>query len=376
MPKYRIVLLPGDGIGRDVMDAAKIVLEEVKLDAEYLEGDIGWEFWKNEGNPLPDRTIELLKTADAALMGAITSKPKDEAEKELAPELRGKGYTYFSPIVRLRQEFDLYINLRPCKAYKGNPLNYKDNIDLVIFRENTEGMYAGVEFYPLPDEVRKALLIHPKMKKFENVPADEIAISTRIMTKKGCERIVRAAFEYAKANGRKTVTLVEKPNVLRETGGLITKIAREIAKEYPQIELWETNIDAMGMWLVKNPEKYDVLVAENLFGDIISDLSAQLVGGLGFAPSGNIGENFALFEPTHGSAPKYAGLYKVNPIAMLLATKMMLDHLGEKEKALRLENSIAKVIEEGKVRTYDMGGNSSTLDVANEVAKKYREGNF
>jgi len=376
MPKYRIVLLPGDGIGRDVMDAAKIVLEEVKLDAEYLEGDIGWEFWKNEGNPLPDRTIELLKTADAALMGAITSKPKDEAEKELAPELRGKGYTYFSPIVRLRQEFDLYINLRPCKAYKGNPLNYRDNIDLVIFRENTEGMYAGVEFYPLPDEVRKALLIHPKMKKFENVPADEIAISTRIMTKKGCERIVRAAFEYAKANGRKTVTLVEKPNVLRETGGLITKIAREIAKEYPQIELWETNIDAMGMWLVKNPEKYDVLVAENLFGDIISDLSAQLVGGLGFAPSGNIGENFALFEPTHGSAPKYAGLYKVNPIAMLLATKMMLDHLGEKEKALRLENSIAKVIEEGKVRTYDMGGNSSTLDVANEVAKKYREGNF
>lgn len=374
MAKYRIVLLPGDGIGNDVMDAAKIVLEEIKLDAEYVHGDIGWEFWKNEGNPLPDRTIELLKTADAALMGAITSKPKDEAAKELAPELRGKGYTYFSPIVRLRQEFDLYINLRPCKSYKGNPLNYKDNIDLVIFRENTEGLYAGVEFYPLPDEVRKALLIHPKMKRFENVPADEIAISTRIMTKKGCERIVRAAFEYAKANGRKTVTLVEKPNVLRETGGLITKIAREIAKEYPEVELWETNIDAMAMWLVKNPEKYDVLVAENLFGDIISDLSAQLVGGLGFAPSGNIGENFALFEPTHGSAPKYAGQYKVNPMAMLLATKMMLDYLGEKEKATRLENAIARVIEEERVRTYDMGGSNSTLEVAEEVAKKYREG--
>lgn len=374
MAKYRIVLLPGDGIGNDVMEAAKIVLEEIKLDAEYVHGDIGWEFWKNEGNPLPDRTIELLKTADAALMGAITSKPKDEAEKELSPELRGKGYTYFSPIVRLRQEFDLYINLRPCKSYKGNPLNYKDNIDLVIFRENTEGMYAGVEFYPLPDEVRKALLIHPKMKRFENVPADEIALSTRIMTKKGCERIVRAAFEYAKANGRKTVTLVEKPNVLRETGGLITKIAREIAKEYPEVELWETNIDAMAMWLVKNPEKYDVLVAENLFGDIISDLSAQLVGGLGFAPSGNIGENFALFEPTHGSAPKYAGQYKVNPMAMLLATKMMIDYLGEKEKATRLENAIAKVIEEERVRTYDMGGSNTTLEVAEEVAKKYREG--
>ncbi len=374
MAKYRIVLLPGDGIGRDVMDAAKIVLDEVKLDAEYVEGDIGWEFWKNEGNPLPDRTIELLKTADAALMGAITSKPKDEAAKELAPELRGKGYVYFSPIVRLRQEFDLYINLRPCKAYKGNPLNYRDNIDLVIFRENTEGMYAGVEFYPLPDEVRKALLIHPKMKRFENVPADEIAVSTRIMTKKGCERIVRAAFEYAKANGRKTVTLVEKPNVLRETGGLITKIAREIAQQYPEVELWEANIDAMTMWLVKNPEKYDVLVAENLFGDIISDLSAQLVGGMGFAPSGNIGDNFALFEPTHGSAPKYAGQYKVNPMAMLLATKMMLDYLGEKEKAERLERAIARVIEEGKVKTYDLGGNNSTLEVAQEVARKFREG--
>ncbi len=374
MAKYRIVLLPGDGIGRDVMDAARIVLEEVKLDAEYVEGDIGWEFWKREGNPLPERTIELLKTADAALMGAITSKPKDEAARELAPELRGKGYVYFSPIVRLRQEFDLYINLRPCKAYKGNPLNYRDNIDLVIFRENTEGMYAGVEFYPLPDEVRKALLIHPKMKKFENVPADEIALSTRIMTKKGCERIVRAAFEYARANGRKSVTLVEKPNVLRETGGLITRVAREIAKEYPEVELWEANIDAMTMWLVKNPEKYDVLVAENLFGDIISDLSAQLVGGMGFAPSGNIGDNFALFEPTHGSAPKYAGQYKVNPMAMLLATKMMLDYLGEKEKAERMERAIARVIEEGKVKTYDLGGNNSTLEVAQEVARLYREG--
>ncbi len=374
MAKYKIVLLPGDGIGRDVMDAAKIVLEEVKLDAEYVEGEIGWEYWKNEGNPLPDRTIELLKTADAALMGAITSKPKDEAAKELAPELRGKGYVYFSPIVRLRQEFDLYINLRPCKAYKGNPLNYRDNIDLVIFRENTEGMYAGVEFYPLPDEVRKALLIHPKMKRFENVPADEIAVSTRIMTKRGCERIVRAAFEYAKANGRKTVTLVEKPNVLRETGGLITRVAREIAKEYPEVELWEANIDAMTMWLVKNPEKYDVLVAENLFGDIISDLSAQLVGGMGFAPSGNIGDNFALFEPTHGSAPKYAGQYRVNPMAMLLATKMMLDYLGEKEKGDRLEKAIAEVIEEGRVKTYDLGGNNSTLEVAQEVARKYREG--
>jgi len=274
MAKYKIAILPGDGIGRDVLDAAKIVLDEIKLDAEYVKGSIGWDFWKSEGNPLPRRTIELLKSVDAVLMGAITSKPKDEAQKELAPELRGKGYKYFSPIVRLRQEFDLYINLRPCKAYKGNPLNYRDDIDLVIFRENTEGLYAGVEFYPLSDEVRSALLLNPKMERFKDVLSDEIAVSTRIMTKKGCERIVRAAFEYAKTAGKKSVTLVEKPNVLRETGGLMTRTARDIAEQYPGIELWEANIDAMTMWLLKNPEKYEVLVAEILFGDIIYDLSA------------------------------------------------------------------------------------------------------
>jgi 3-isopropylmalate dehydrogenase len=231
-------------------------------------------------------------------------------------------------------------------------------------------MYAGVEFHPLPEKVREALLIHPKMEKFRDIPANEIAISTRIMTKKGCERIVRQAFEYARKHKRKSVTVVEKPNVLRETGGLMLKVAREIAREYSDVELWEANVDAMAMWLVKNPEDYDVLVAENLFGDIISDLAAQLVGGLGFACSGNIGDNYAVFEPTHGSAPKYAGQYKVNPTAMLLATKMMLEWLGESGKAERLENAIAEVIKEGKVRTYDMGGNASTLDVARAVADK------
>ncbi len=371
MAKYRIALLPGDGIGKDVMDAAEIVLQKIDLDAEYVYGDIGWEFWKKEGNPLPDRTLELLRNSTCALFGAITSKPKEEAQKELAPELQGKGYEYFSPIVRLRQEFDLYVNLRPAKAFKGNPLNYRDDIDLVIFRENTEGMYAGVEFYPLPEEVKQVLLKHhPKMKRFKDIPNDEIAISTRIMTKKGCYRIVKAAFEYARKHGRKSVTLVEKPNVLRETGGLMLRIAREIAQEYPDIEYREANVDAMAMWLVKNPQDYDILVAENLFGDIISDLAAQLVGGLGFASSGNIGDNFAVFEPTHGSAPKYAGQYKVNPMAMLLAVKLMLDWLGEHEKAQRLEKAIAEVIEEGKVRTYDMGGTSSTLDVARAVAER------
>jgi len=370
MSKYKIAVLPGDGVGKDVIEAAMIVLDKINLDAEYINGDIGWEFWCREGDPLPPRTIELMQNTDACLFGAITSKPKKDAAKELDPDLHGKGLSYFSPIVRLRQEFDLFTNLRPCKAYPGNPLNYRDDIDLVMFRENTEGMYAGVEFHPLPDQVKEALMLHPKMKKFETVANNDIALSTRIMTRKACSRILHAAFEYARQHGRKNVTIVEKPNVLRETGGLMLDIARSTAKEYSDIELWEANVDAMAMWLVKNPQDYGVLVAENLFGDIISDLAAQLVGGLGFACSGNIGEKYAVFEPTHGSAPKYDGMYKVNPTATLLAVKMMLDWLGEKDSAQALENAIAAVIEEGKVRTYDLKGTATTLDVGRAVAEK------
>jgi len=370
MAKYKIAWLPGDGVGNDVMEATRLVLDALKFDAEYIHGDIGWEFWKQEGDALPERTKKLLGETVCALFGAITSKPKDEAQKELAPELQNKNYVYFSPIVRLRQEFNLHTNIRPCKAYPGNPLNYKDNIDLIVFRENTEGLYAGIEFYPMPQHIYDALNTHPKMKKFADTPLDDIAISTRIMTRKGCQNIVRQAFEYAKKHKRKSVTLVEKPNVLRETGGLMTSEARKIAKEYSGIDFWETNIDAQCMWLVKNPDNYDILVAENMFGDIISDLAAQLIGGLGFACSGNIGDNYAVFEPTHGSAPKYAGKYKVNPMAMLLTAKMMLDWLGEKKLGQSLEDAIAKVIAEEKVRTYDMGGSNTTTDVAEEVIRK------
>jgi len=370
MAKYKIAWLPGDGIGKDVMEAARIVLDAIGLDAEYIHGDVGWEFWKNEGNPLPERTIEILKNTDCCMFGAITSKPKEEAEKELRPDLRGKGFTYYSPIVALRQLFDLYTNMRPCKAYPGNPLNYRDDIDIVVFRENTQGLYSGVEYNPLPQKLMDVLREHPKMKPFIEVPLEDIALSCRIFTRKGCERIIRRAFEYAKKTGRKSVTVVEKPNVIRETSGMMINEARKIAKEYPEIELWETNIDAMCMWLIKNPQNYSVLVTSNMFGDIISDLCGQLVGGLGFASSGNIGDNYAIFEPTHGSAPKYAGQYKVNPIATLLASKLMLEWLGEDEKSKNLESAIATVIREGKVRTYDMGGSSSTLEVAEEIARK------
>ncbi len=370
MPKHKIAVLPGDGVGVDVVQAAMVVLKRLEVDAEYIYGDIGWEFWRKEGNPLPDRTIAMLKGTDACLFGAITSKPKDDAARELAAPLQGKGLSYFSPIVRLRQEFDLYNNMRPCKAYPGNPLNYRENIDLIIFRENTEGMYAGVEWFPVPEDVRKALDLHPKMKPFKATPNGEIAVSTRIMTRKGCERIVRAAFEYAQKYKRRSVTIVEKPNVLRETGGLMLSVSRDVAKQYPRVEFKEANIDAMCMWLVKNPHDYDVMVAENLFGDIISDLAAQLVGGLGFASAGNIGDNYAVFEPTHGSAPKYTGMNKVNPIATFLAAKLMLDYLGETEKARRLEQAVAAVIKDGKVRTYDMGGTSTTSDMGAAVAAK------
>jgi len=368
MAKYRIAVLPGDGVGKDVVEAATIVLDRLGLDAEYIYGDIGWEFWCREGNPLPERTTDMLKETDACLFGAITSKPREDAWLELDPQLRDKGHVYFSPIVRLRQEFDLYTNLRPCKAYPGNPLNYRDDIDLVIFRENTEGMYAGVEFHPIPTDVKQALMQHPKMKKFADTADEDMALSTRIMTRKGCTRILKSAFDFARLHKRRSVTLVEKPNVLRETGGFILDIARKMAGDYTDVPFWEANIDAMAMWLVKNPQDYDVLVAENLFGDIISDLAAQLVGGLGFACSGNIGETYAVFEPTHGSAPKYDGMYKVNPVATLLAVKMMLDWLGEKNKAAALEGAVAAVIKAGKVRTYDMGGSSTTLDMGRAVA--------
>jgi len=369
--KYKIAWLPGDGIGIEVLEAAKIVLDKMHFNAEYIHGDIGWQFWCKEGDAFPQRTIDLLKSVDAAMFGAITSKPVKAAEAELVPELKGKGLVYRSPIVRMRQLFDLYTCLRPCKAYPGNPLNYKTDIDLVVFRENTEGLYSGVEFNPVPQELKDVLLkISKPFAAFKDVPLDQYALTCKINTCKGSERIVRAAFEYAKKYGRKKVTIIHKANVVRATEGLFLEIAKEVAKSYPDIKCDDANVDAICMWLLKNPMNYEVLVATNLFGDIISDLCAQMVGGLGFGCSGNIGDKLAVFEPTHGSAPKYAGQYKVNPIATILAAKMMLTWLGEIDMAKCLEQATAAIIKEGKVRTYDMGGSSKTLEMAEAIAKK------
>ena len=319
-----------------------------------------------EGNPLPERTIKLLEEHKIGLFGAITSKPKDTAARELSPELQGKGYVYYSPIVALRQHFDLDICIRPCRTFKGNPLNFirrsKDGgieepvVDAVIFRQNTEGLYSGVEWTNPPDEVRRALETHPKMARYKDVPSEDLAISTRIFTRPACRRIIREAFEYARKYGYKSVTICEKPNVIRETSGMMRNEAKNIAPDYPEIALKFTNIDAQMMWLTKNPEDYGVIVSGNMFGDIVSDGFAGLVGGLGFAYSANIGREVAIFEPTHGSAPKYAELEPsiVNPIAMILSAAMMLDYIGEGEKAERIRKAIARVVEAGEVRTYDM----------------------
>jgi isocitrate dehydrogenase (NAD+) len=393
MAKYTVITMPGDGIGNQVLPEALRVLKAVGFDAEYIHADIGWDCWRNHGNALPDRTIELLTKHKLGLFGAITSKPNKAAQAELKPELQGKGCVYYSPIVSMRQKFNLDICMRPCIGFKGNPLNFirkkagggfdEPHIDTTVFRQGTEGLYAGIEWTNPPENVRAALGSHAKFKAFANVPGADLAVSCRVITRNAAKRICTAAFEYAKKRGFKGVTICEKPNVVRETSGMMEEVAKEVAKNYPGIALWSTNIDAQLMWLNKNPEDYNVIVSSNLFGDILSDAFAGLVGGLGFAASGNIGDDVAVFEPTHGSAPKYAELDPpiVNPIAMILSAAMMLDHVNEGEKASRIRKAIAEVVCEGKVRTYDMmripggaksisQGAASTVEMTDAILKK------
>jgi len=382
--KRTIVKLPGDGIGKIVLNEAIRVLDAAGFEAEYVSGDIGWDFWCNEGNPLPDRTVQLIEEHKIALFGAITSKPKDEAFAELAPELKEKGLVYSSPIVTLRQHFNLDICLRPCRSYMGNPLNFirrgangtieEPLVDVAIFRQNTEGLYGGVEWSNPPAKVYEALMTHPKfVKNFGFVPVDELSVSTRIFTQKATQRILFAAFSHARKYDYKSVTLCEKPNVIRETSGMMYKMAREMQKkEFPEIELWNTNIDAQMMWLTKNPEDYGVIVAGNMFGDIVSDAFAGLIGGLGFACSAQINPDtgIGVFEPTHGSAPKYAGypVPIVNPVAMIESACMMLDYLEESEIAHKIREAISEVILEGKAQTYDMKKMPGSPDVLKKGA--------
>jgi isocitrate/isopropylmalate dehydrogenase len=384
MSKRTIVALPGDGIGKTVLDEAIRVLDAAGFEANYVEGDIGWEFWCSEGNPLPQRTLDLLAEYKVGLFGAITSKPKDEAFDELSSELKEKNLVYSSPIVGLRQHFGLDICLRPCRTYTGNPLNFirrgqgdsveEPEVDVAIFRQNTEGLYGGVEWSNPPEQVYDALMTHPKfVQNFGDVPVDEISVSTRIFSKKATERILHAAFEHAKKYGYKSVTVCEKPNVIRETSGMMYKMAQQIQKtDFPGIELWNTNIDAQMMWLTKNPENYGVIVAGNMFGDIVSDGFAGLIGGLGFACSAqyNPETGIGVFEPTHGSAPKYADypVSIVNPIAMIESACMMLDFIDEQDIAKRIRKVVAEVVSEGKVKTYDMAKMAGRADVIEKGA--------
>ena len=389
MSKRTIVALPGDGIGKTVLDEAIRVLDAAGFIADYIEGDIGWEFWCSEGNPLPQRTLDLLEEHKIGLFGAITSKPKDEAFNELAPELQEKSVVYSSPIVGLRQHFGLDICLRPCRTYTGNPLNFirrgqgdsvdEPEVDVAIFRQNTEGLYGGVEWSNPPKQVYDALMTHPKfVQNFGDTPVEEISVSTRIFTKKATERILRAAFEHAKKYGYKSVTVCEKPNVIRETSGMMYKMAQQIQKaDFPEIELWNTNIDAQMMWLTKNPENYGVIVAGNMFGDIVSDGFAGLIGGLGFACSAqyNPETGIGVFEPTHGSAPKYADypVSIVNPIAMIESACMMLDFIDEQEIAKKIRKAVAGVVAEGKVKTYDMAKMAGRADVVEKGAASTKQ---
>ncbi len=371
MAKHKIGWLPGDGVGRDVMEAARLVLDKLRLDAEYLHGEIGWHYWCTEGNALPERTYEMLKSTDACLLGAITSKPREEAERELLPELRKRGLAYHSAILQLRQKFHLHSNIRPCKAYPGNPLNFRHDVNIVVFRENSECLYTGLEFHPLPPEVIEAMAKHhPAARRYADMNPEDVAISVRVMTRPRCNHIAQQAFEYARQHGFRSVTVVEKPNVTRETSGMLIREARKIAKRYAEIDFHEANIDHLCMWLLKNPQTFAVLLSSNLFGDILSKLCAQLVGGLGFGASANLGEKYALFEPIHGSAPRLAGQYRVNPIGLLRAVVMMLEYLQEIEMARVLENAIATVVLEGKVRTQDMGGEASTMAMAQAIAER------
>ena len=375
--RYKVCYMCGDDSGFDMMEGALLVLESLNLPIDWVRADLGWCMWERsnkkygEGDPrcntVPPETIKSIKETDATIMAAITSKSGV------------KGFK--SAILQMRQLFDLYINLRPAKKLPGigTPLAKDPDIDIVMFRENTEDLYAAVEFYPLPEHMFD---LHPGMNRFRG---REVAVSWRVFSKDGCERIIRAAFEYAKATGRKTVHCCNKANVIRETDGMMKRIFLEIAKEYEQygIKAYEENADATAMWLIKNPQDYSVIVASNVFGDILSDEASQLTGGLGFAPSGNIGKNAAIFEPSSGSVPKYAHQYKVNPSAMTLTSKMMLEYLGLEDAAHKIEKALGEVLVESKpgTLTYDVlrdfrgdpdweKNAASTLDMAAAIAGK------
>ncbi|ACI21988.1 MULTISPECIES: isocitrate/isopropylmalate dehydrogenase family protein [Thermodesulfovibrio] len=357
---YNITLIPGDGIGPEISEAMKKVVEATGVQIQWEIQNAGEEVYLKEGNPLPERVIESIKKNKIAIKGPVTTPV-------------GTGFR--SVNVSLRQALDLYACVRPCKSFKGARTLY-DNIDLVIVRENTEDLYAGIEFKK--NEPETLDLIRFIEEKSGKKIREDSGISIKPISVFGSERIVRFAFEYARKNGRKKVTAVHKANIMKHSDGLFLEVARQVATHYPDIEFEDKIVDNMCMQLVQKPELYDVLVLPNLYGDIISDLAAGLIGGLGLAPGANIGDEYAVFEPTHGSAPKYKGLNKVNPFAIILSAVMMLKHVGEEKAANKIEKAVAEIIEEGKFVTYDMKSPDNpvppvgTQEVAEALVKKIK----
>jgi isocitrate dehydrogenase (NAD+) len=336
---HRVTFIPGDGTGPEIAEATKRVLDATGVDFEWDVQEAGVDIMETTGTPLPDRVIESIKDTTVAIKGPITTPV---------------GHGFRSVNVALRKAIDLYACVRPCKSYVGVRSKYED-IDVVFVRENTEDLYAGIEFEK--DTPENAAIIEKIIELDPDAAATikpHSGISIKPISVEGTQRVVRFAFDYAKENGRRKVTAVHKANIMKHTDGLWLAVATEVAKEYPDIEFEERIVDNMCMQLVQKPELYDVIVLPNLYGDILSDLGAGLVGGLGVAPGANIGTHAALFEPTHGSAPKYAGMNKVNPLAMMLSGVMMLRHLKESEAADRMEGAIAELVREGRSVTYDM----------------------
>jgi len=333
---YNITLIPGDGTGPEISEATKRVIEATGIPIKWDIQEAGLDVFEKEGNPLPQRVLDSIKKNKVAIKGPITTPV-------------GTGFR--SVNVTLRQTLELYCCLRPSRTFKGVRTRFQD-IDLVIVRENTEDLYAGIEFAKGSEDVKKLIdLIHDLTGK--TIRSDS-GISIKPISVYGTERIVRFAFEYARKNKRRKVTAVHKANIMKYSDGLFLETARDVAAKYTDIEFEDRIVDNMCMQLVQKPELYDVIVLPNLYGDLVSDLAAGLIGGLGVAPGANLGEEYAVFEPVHGSAPKYKGLNKVNPLAMILSGVMMLRHLREFEAAQRLETAVASVIEEGKNVTYDM----------------------
>jgi len=347
---YNITLIPGDGTGPELSETVQRVLEATGVKIQWDVVIAGQTALEKFGTPLPDNVLESIKKNKVALKGPLTTPI-------------GTGFR--SVNVALRQLLNLYACVRPCKSYKGVKSRY-ENLDIVLVRENTEDLYAGIEFAAGSPEAKEII----KMSKGK--ARDDSAISIKPISRTGSEQILRFAFDYAVKNKRKKVTAVAKANIMKITDGLFFNVAKEIAKEYPSIQYDEKLVDNMCMQLVQKPEIYDVLALPNLYGDILSDLCAGLVGGLGVAPGANFGPGLALFEAVHGSAPKYTGLNKVNPTALLLSAKLMLEYIGEAEKAVKLEKAIVEVIADGKRVTYDMGGSSTTSDMGNAVIEKLK----